>query len=260
MSMRNVSFARYSMLAAVLACTTTPKAPPVTSTPVPVRQQQNGAPQNLRVLPRTLSRDSVVHIMRFEVASGLGVQCQYCHVGRGDSMNFASDEKQTKRTAREMMRMVSRINSELLTQIPGRGTPPLSLQCITCHRGVTRPQMLEDTLARVVETFGSDSASATYQRLKTRYYGRMAYDFGQRSLNTLASRLIERGKLQDAKRMLELNIAEHPDVWDPHFELARIDESLGLKDEAIEQYRIVVRMLPQHQGAQRRLRELTGQP
>jgi len=67
--MRHVSFARYTMLAAVLACTTTPKAPPVTTTPV--RQQQNGAPQNLRVLPRTLSRDSVVHIMRFEVASGL---------------------------------------------------------------------------------------------------------------------------------------------------------------------------------------------
>jgi tetratricopeptide (TPR) repeat protein len=88
----------------------------------------------------------------------------------------------------------------------------------------------------------------------------MAYDFSQRSLNVLASELVEKGKLQDAKRALELNIAEHPDVWDPHYELARIDEQLGLKNEAIEQYRIVVRMLPQHQGAQRKLRELTGQP
>jgi len=260
--MRNGTFVLTVILAASvgLACATTTSTPPASGAGAAVRQQQANAPRNLRVLPKTLTRDSVVHIMRFEVASGLGVSCNFCHAGTDDSMDFASDEKQTKRTAREMMRMLSRINGELLTEIPGRGTPPIAMQCITCHRGATRPQMLEDTLGRVVAALGTDSAAATYQRLKTRYYGRMAYDFGQRSLNTLASRLIEKGKLQDAKRMLELNIAEHPDVWDPHFELARIDEALGLKDEAIEQYRIVVRMLPRHGGAQRRLRELTGQP
>jgi len=43
--------------------------------------------------------------MRFTVASGLGVTCGYCHGAPGvpfDSIDFASDERQTKRTAREM--------------------------------------------------------------------------------------------------------------------------------------------------------------
>src|SRR5690349_23941334 len=104
--------------------------------------QAAAKPRNLKVLPAGLSRDSVVTIMRSVVASGLGVSCNYCHGAVGvpfDSIDYASDERQTKRTAREMMRMVSRINTELLPAIPGRGTPPLEVQCITCHRGAPRP-------------------------------------------------------------------------------------------------------------------------
>src|SRR5688572_13959060 len=92
-------------------------------------------PRNLQVLPADLSRDSVVKIMRTVVASGLGVNCAYCHGAPGvpfDSIDFASDERPTKRTAREMMRMAARINGELLASIPNRGTPPLEVQCITC--------------------------------------------------------------------------------------------------------------------------------
>lgn len=113
-------------------------------------QPQPSKPRNLKVLSPDLSRDSVVTIMRFEVASGLGVSCNFCHGAPDvpfDSIDYASDERQTKRTAREMMRMVSRINSELLPAITVRGTPPIRVQCITCHRGAPRPQMLEDTLA-----------------------------------------------------------------------------------------------------------------
>src|SRR5688572_9328038 len=90
--------------------------------------QGSDRPRNLKVLPADLSRDSVVKLMRFEVASGLGVSCNFCHGAPGvpfDSIDFASDERATKRTAREMMRMVARINGELLPEIPGRGTPPL---------------------------------------------------------------------------------------------------------------------------------------
>ena len=161
-----------------------------------------GQPHNLQVLPTDLSRDSVVKLMRFEVASGLGVTCGFCHGAPGvpfDSIDFASDDKQTKRTAREMMRMVARINNELLPAVPGRGTPPLQVSCITCHRGATRPLMLEDTLGIVLARFGPDSAAATYERLEERYAGRFAYDFGQRSLNTLAERLVEKRQLVDAR-------------------------------------------------------------
>src|SRR5215470_5120672 len=86
--------------------------------------QQADKPKNLKVLPTDLTRDSVVKIMRFVVASGLGVTCSYCHGAPNvpfDSIDFASDERPTKRTAREMMRMVARINGELLPAIPNRG-------------------------------------------------------------------------------------------------------------------------------------------
>jgi len=69
------------------------------------RAQSGDKPRNLKVLPADLSRDSIVKIMRFTVASGLGVTCGYCHGAPGvpfDSIDFASDERQTKRTAREM--------------------------------------------------------------------------------------------------------------------------------------------------------------
>ena len=67
--------------------------------------------ENLQVLPAGIARDSLVLIMRgFSFA--LGVRCQYCHSG-GDGVSFAgvtfaSDDKQAKRTARFMLRMVAR--------------------------------------------------------------------------------------------------------------------------------------------------------
>jgi len=217
--------------------------------------------KNLKVLPADLSRDSVVKLMRFEVASGLGVTCSFCHGAPGvpfDSIDFASDERQTKRMAREMMGMVARINGELLAAIPERGSPPIQVSCITCHRGAPRPLMLEDTLGTVLARQGLDSMAATYERLKQRYTGRFVYDFGQPSLNTLADRLIEKRQFADARRVLELNIREHPQAWDPVYTLAQVLESLGERDLAIAQYQKVLTLFPTHSPTRRRLQALTG--
>jgi tetratricopeptide (TPR) repeat protein len=226
-----------------------------------VNAQAPDRPRNLKVLSPDLTRDSVVKFMRFIVASGLGVTCSYCHGAVGvpfDSIDFASDERDTKRTAREMMRMVARINTELLPAIPGRGTPPLEVRCITCHRGAQRPLMLEDTLGTILSRFGPDSTVATYDRLKQRYMGRFAYDFGQGPLNVLAARLVEQNRLPEARLMLELNIREHPDVWDPHNTLAQILEALGEKDLAVQHYRRLLELFPAYTPAKRRIEALTG--
>src|SRR5262245_29298963 len=233
----------------------------VPAAPAAARAQGTEKPKNLQVLPADLTRDSVVKFMRFVVASGLGVTCSFCHGAPNvpfDSIDFASDERPTKRTAREMLRMVARINGELLPAIPNRGTPAIEVQCITCHRGAPRPLMLEDTLGTVIAQFGPDSAVATYDRLKQRFTGRFAYDFSQRSLNALADRLIDQKELADARRMLELNIREHPEAWDPVNTLAHVLESLGEKDLAIAQYRHVLELFPTYAPAKRRLEALTG--
>src|SRR5690349_6867594 len=65
--------------------------------------------ENLQYFPKDIPRDTLVNVMRgFSFA--LGVRCQFCHAG-GDGVsfqgvNFASDDKVTKRNARFMLRMV----------------------------------------------------------------------------------------------------------------------------------------------------------
>ena len=70
--------------------------------------------------------------MNFMRAS-LGVHCDFCHVVNDkDGWNFASDEKQTKTTARKMIQMVMDINQKNFDN-------NASVSCTTCHRGSTRP-------------------------------------------------------------------------------------------------------------------------
>ena len=83
-----------------------------------------GAPhQNLKVLPDDAN---LIPAMR-AAAAGLGVMCDYCHV-----QNRASDEKQTKLTARMMFEMVKDINGKFTD---GKA----HVTCYTCHRGQTMP-------------------------------------------------------------------------------------------------------------------------
>src|SRR5438094_7614804 len=82
-------------------------------------------PVNLQVLPKDWTRQQVVQVMQgFNMA--LGVQCNHCHVemaGAAPNANgqipidAAPDDKQTKKTARVMMKMVADINNTLGSQI-----------------------------------------------------------------------------------------------------------------------------------------------
>lgn len=68
--------------------------------------------------------------------ASMGVNCDYCHVvDEKTGWNFASDEKKEKKTAREMIAMVLKINKE---QFNGR----TEVGCWTCHRGATHPAAL----------------------------------------------------------------------------------------------------------------------
>jgi hypothetical protein len=92
-----------------------------------VAKMEPSAPVNLKVLQAT-SASEVRQIMR-SFAGGLGVQCSYCHV----EGNFASDENPKKQTARQMIKLVQKVNTEF-------PDGKLHVSCYTCHRGETQPR------------------------------------------------------------------------------------------------------------------------
>ncbi len=169
--------------------------------------------ENLQVLPEDLDWNGLVSIMA-GFTRALGVRCTFCHVGEEGrplaTYDFVSDEKDTKRKAREMLRMMRSINEQHLPRLEERRDPPVIVQCATCHRGTNEPRMLQEVLTLAHEAGGADSVLAAYAALKKRFYGRFTYDFGEVPLADVATELVERGALADAEALHALNVAEHP--------------------------------------------------
>jgi hypothetical protein len=216
-------------------------------------------PQNLQVLPATLSTDSVFALM-LNVADALGVTCGHCHVGGDnatwDSTNFRSDTLTAKPLARAMFRLTDRLNAELLPAIvPSRGAPVV-VTCMTCHRGLLRPMSIQDTLTRVIDRFGVDSALAVDRRIRSKYAGRMAFDLSEYPLIDLADRLVGDRRSADAIAILEANARDFPNSSNVAYQLGRTYETAGDRERAIVQYRRVLLIEPTHAGAQRHLRVL----
>ena len=246
------------LLAALSACVGQGSRPPSAS---PAAHSERH--ENLQILPDTISDEALTAIMRNFTAS-LGVRCTHCHLNPAgtppDSIDFASDALPTKEVARGMMRMVQAINGDLMPDIPQLASNSMQVGCMTCHRGAPRPLALEDTLGTVARTLGVDSAVAAYGALRRQYYGRSTYDFGERSLSTLATRLIAEGRRPDARRILELNVEQYPNSVNAAWELARTYEALGDRERAIAGFRRVLVLQPGLRQAEEKLRELGAQP
>jgi hypothetical protein len=146
-----------------------------------------------------------------ELRDGLGVRCEFCHVGEGDlaTFDFAADDKPTKRKARLMLEMVLAINGTHLSGLEQLGVSPeqrVTVTCETCHRGISRPLPLRAVLLATVDSAGADAGVAHYGVLRERYYGSSAYDFSRGVLASVADRLIERSKFADAVTILKLEL------------------------------------------------------
>lgn len=94
-------------------------------------------PTNLQVLPKDMTQQQVVTMMR-TFTQALGVQCDHCHVGT--QADRAKDDKPEKATARKMIKMMMAINSDYLKDV-GEPAPDgqQKVTCYTCHRGSTKP-------------------------------------------------------------------------------------------------------------------------
>jgi len=88
--------------------------------------------KNIKVLTG-MPEYQLIPTMRFFTVS-LGVSCNYCHVVSKDGkMDTAADDKETKRTAREMIKMVLQANATTFHNEP-------QISCYTCHQGQAVPQ------------------------------------------------------------------------------------------------------------------------
>lgn len=224
--------------------------------------------ENLRVLPKDIPRPQLIQTMR-GFTSALGVRCSFCHTftGQEDDLStydFKSDDKPAKRTARLMMMMVHVINDSLLAPQdtiagrhehsgPGHATDPLTVQCMTCHRGQSRPRTIESIVNAMVVDSGIPAAVAAYRDLKRRFYGGFTYDFRERPLNTVASDLISRSRPADAVIMLNLNLETNPDSWVTHQLLGDSHAAMGQKDSAIASYRKSLELQPANPPVQAKL-------
>ena len=78
-----------------------------------------------------LPQSQLIPVMNYFAAT-MGRRCNFCHVNNGGQWDYASDEKQEKLTAREMIKMVLDLNKASF-----KGN--LEVSCYTCHRGADHP-------------------------------------------------------------------------------------------------------------------------
>ena len=197
-------------------------------------------PENLTVLPETTTGEELGEIMR-SFTSSLGVRCSYCHVGQGplSDYDFVSDEKSAKEKTRLMMRMTHAINSEYVAELSNLEEEPgnrINVTCITCHRNVAKPEMLESVLLTTHDTSGIEEVLAQYDELRDAYYGGFAYDFREGVLTRLAEQLSRSGNHEGGLKVLEKEIELHNDFADVYRVQGAIFAELGKKEDAIASF------------------------
>ena len=221
--------------------------------------QPKWTPRNLQYFPKDIKQEQIVQRMR-EFSFALGVRCQYCHAG-GDGVslegvNFGSDEKPTKLKARAMLRMVDQINGPVLAALPTRAEPKVTVDCVTCHRGLPLPKTLQTTLLEIVNKDGATAATARYRELRTNQTLTGRWNFGEWEINELARRLRDVGNLEAAIAILEMNGEFNPKSAEIDFYLGEMHLARGEKDKALSQYRAALEKAPNHAPAKARIAEL----
>jgi hypothetical protein len=112
---------------------------PESGADAPTVEEEPGIPQlpseftNLEVLPADITKHQMKRYMK-RITKSLGTKCDYCH--RTDIRDYATDEIHEKVVAREMMRMLEKLNREHFTW---EGAPQAT--CFMCHRGEQEPQL-----------------------------------------------------------------------------------------------------------------------
>ena len=234
-------------------------------------------PTNLQVLSKDMTGQEVAAYMQ-TVAAGLGVACNYCHVpptppagappapaaaaaggrGRGGApqLDFASDDKQEKKTARVMLKMVSTVNDTLTGEFGKSGSPVVKVDCVTCHHGVAKPEQLSDILSKTMLTKGEESAISKYKEMRAQYYGSQSYDFTEPVLTRLAQQSLATNKVDDALAWAKLNLENYPKSAPTLVALSQAHARKGDKAAALKEVEQALAIDPMNAAAKRQLDQL----
>jgi hypothetical protein len=111
-------------------------------------QQQREPPKlvNLKVFPKNIPYRVLDHQMDIW-ADALGVRCNFCHARNDQTgkMDFASDAKPEKTAARQMYKMMEKINKKYFgAKKDSLGMMMITgVNCNTCHHGASHPEIKE---------------------------------------------------------------------------------------------------------------------
>ncbi len=237
------------------------------------RAQEDEGFKNLKVLPDSISREDLLNTMR-GFTEALGVRCEFCHVSKEASprpkFDFPADDKETKRTARLMMRMTAAINGDYLAKLQNNtdttsgAMPPETAHqqaggqvlCITCHRGFEKPMTIQQVLDQKMAAGSVEAALASYDSLRQAYYGSGGYDFSEPVLTRLAAGLEHDNDVPGALMVLKKNAEYFPESVRIKMMMAMINDKAGNTDEAIKLYQEVLKLDPENKGAKERLSRL----
>ncbi|HSR49976.1 MAG TPA: c-type cytochrome [Acidobacteriota bacterium] len=191
-------------------------------------------------------------------AGRLGVTCAHCHVGEEgaplSSYDFASDANPNKKTARLMLQMLGDINRSL-KEVEPTGER-VNMWCGTCHRGRPRPMTVAEEFREAYSERGIQDAVQHIRDLRERFYGRGAYDFSERTLNSIGYALLRQDLTEDAITVFRLNAEYYPEsanVWDS---LAEAYMQAGKPAQAVAFYQKSLQLDPTNQNAVLKLEEL----
>lgn len=157
-----------------------------------------------------------------------------------------------------MLRMVDSINTVFLAALPTHDRT-LSVTCMTCHRGVTKPMQIETVLLTTAEKSGIDSAIARYRVLRADPMSGK-YNFTEQPVTLTAQRLAAMGKHDDALRLLQMNQEFNPASATIDIEIASVLIAKGDRDAGIARLRAVLAKNPNDRRARTMLTQLGVQP
>ncbi|MEP6963496.1 MAG: photosynthetic reaction center cytochrome c subunit family protein [Acidobacteriota bacterium] len=149
------------------------------------------------------------------IADALGVQCEFCH----SAPRGSGQTEPKKDIARQMLAMTREMNTRVTTATGKAVGQSARVDCVTCHRGVTIPKQLGDVIFETAARQSGAAAVEQYRDLRTRYYGRAAYDFGESTLISVAQRL-SNVRPDDAILISKLNIEFFPKSSESYAALA----------------------------------------